>query len=269
MTSHGRLEGRTILVTGAASGIGAAYVDACAREGARLVVMDIDRSGLDLTIENLKRSSVAVAAFEVDISDEAAVDAAFASIKESEMTLDGVFLNAGINAGESLRSNDGELGNFDSATWHRLMDVNLNGFFYTLQRSAEMLKARRSGSIVVTSSTSGIRPEPLVSYAYIAAKSAVTAVSKQAALELVKYGVRINVIAPGPIRTNIGRNRLPDERRNQAWIDSIPMRRRGEPRELEALALLLISDDSSFMTGGVFTIDGGASVLTQVRSDEL
>lgn len=77
------------------------------------------------------------------------------------------------------------------------------------------------------------------------------------------------MIALGPIKTNIGRNRPPDERRNEAWINSIPMRRRGEPHELEALALLLISDDSSFMTGGVFTVDGGASVLTQVRSDEL
>lgn len=115
-----------------------------------------------------------MSAFGVDISDEVAVDAAFAQIKASDLAIDGAFLNAG----ESLRSAEGELGSFDSAIWHRQLGVNLHGFFYTLQRSAETLKARRSGSIVVTSSTSGIRPELLVSYSYVAAKSAVTAVSK-------------------------------------------------------------------------------------------
>lgn len=263
------LTGQTILVTGAASGIGAAYSDACARAGASLLCMDLNVETLDVKADELRSRGTDVTTIPVDVADEAAVDRAFEALAIAGTTIDGAFLNAGINAGESFRSVGGELDHFPTEIWQRVLDINLSGFFFTLRRTAETMKASGRGAIVVTSSTSGIRAEPLVSYPYIAAKSAVTAVAKQAALELSKYGVRINIIAPGPFNTNIGGTAPRPQAKTELWERGIPMGRWGNPKELEAVALMLVSEGSSFMTGGVFVVDGGASVLTQVRADEL
>ncbi|CAN5336112.1 SDR family NAD(P)-dependent oxidoreductase [soil metagenome] len=263
------LDEKTILVTGAASGIGRAYVEACADKGAALVLFDRDAGGLAAVASDLENRGVVVTTYQVDVSDPGAVDAAFDEIERAGLTLDGAFLNAGINAGQSFRTPEGEVDALDRDIWKRVLDINLDGFFFTLQRTAAIMKRQRSGSIVVTGSTSGMRAEPLVSYAYIAAKSAVRGVARQAALELVKFGVRINIIAPGPFNTNIGGTAPRAPEKTALWEKSIPMGRWGETRELAALALLLVSDDSSFMTGGEYIVDGGASVLTQVRADEL
>ena len=259
------LEGRVVLVTGAASGIGEAYAEACAEAGADLVLLDRNEELLEATATRLRGTGVDVASHVVDITDPTGLAAAFAQMPR----LDGAFLNAGINAGASLRDDAGQLGSFDRDTWQRVLDINLTGFFDSLQHTARIMKARRSGNIVVTGSTAGVRTEPLVSYAYVAAKTAVTAVAQQAALELVQFGIRINVIAPGPFNTRIGGSRPRSAEKTELWERSIPMARWGEPRELAQLALLLVSDASSFMTGGVYVADGGASVLTQVRADEL
>lgn len=263
------LSGQTVLVTGAASGIGAACAAVSARAGASLVLLDRSADALEAKAEELRARGANVTTMSVDIADEAAVDAAFGALSAGGTSIDAAFLNAGINAGESLRSPGGELDRIPTETWQRVLDINLNGFFFTLRRTAEAMKAKGRGAIVVTSSTSGIRPEPLVSYPYIAAKAAVTAVSKQAALELSKFGVRINILAPGPFNTNIGGTAPRPQEKTELWQRTIPMGRWGDPRELEAIALLLVSEGSSFMTGGVFVVDGGASVLTQVRADEL
>lgn len=259
------LQGKVVLVTGAASGIGSAYADACAGAGAELILMDRDEELLAASVAQLRADGVGVTSQVVDISDPAGLAAAFDAIAE----LDGAFLNAGINAGASLRTAEGRLGSFDRDTWQRVLDINLTGFFDSLQHTARIMKARRRGAIVVTGSTSGVRAEPLVSYAYVAAKTAVHAVARQAALELVESGIRINVIAPGPFNTRIGGSGPRPADKTALWERSIPMGRWGNPHELAQLALLLVSDASSFMTGGVYVADGGASVLTQVRADEL
>lgn len=263
------LDGRIILITGAASGIGRAYVEACARQGATLVLLDRDAHGLGQLATLLDKRGVSSTTHVVDVSIPADVDAVFDAIEAGGSRLDGAFLNAGINAGQSLRSREGEIDALDRNTWKRVLDINLDGFFYTLQRTSTIMKRQRSGSIVVTGSTSGMRAEPLVSYAYTAAKSAVRGVAKQAALELVKYGVRINIIAPGPFTTNIGGTAPRQADKTALWEKTIPMGRWGETHELAGLAQLLISDGSSFMTGGEFVVDGGASVLTQVLANEL
>jgi NAD(P)-dependent dehydrogenase (short-subunit alcohol dehydrogenase family) len=260
-----RLEDKVVLVTGAASGIGEAYAEACAQAGAALVLLDRNEELLNATATRLSAAGASVDAHVVDITDAAALAAVFDQIPR----LDGAFLNAGINAGASLRTADGQLGAFDSDTWRRVIDINLNAFFDSLQHTARIMKKQGSGNIVVTGSTAGVRAEPLVSYAYVAAKSAVHAVARQAALELVAFGIRINVIAPGPFNTRIGGSGPRPAEKTALWERSIPLGRWGNPEELAQLALLLVSDASSFMTGGVYVADGGASVLTQVRADEL
>ncbi|WP_336630383.1 MULTISPECIES: SDR family NAD(P)-dependent oxidoreductase [unclassified Microbacterium] len=265
----GELEGRTILITGAASGIGAAYTDVSARNGARLVLIDRDGEGVEAKAAALRAGGSEVATFSADISDPAQVDSVFDEI-QARFEVDGAFLNAGVNGTVSPRLPDGEIDVASREIWNRVIGINLDGFFYTLQRTAGMMKPRRRGTIVVTGSTSGVRAEPLIGYAYIASKSAVHAVSRQAALELSKYGIRLNVIAPGSFRTNIAGPGTPDPAKVEIWNRGIPLGRHGETPELEELALLLISEArSSFMTGGVYVVDGGASVLTQITTDLL
>jgi len=262
------LAGRTVLVTGAASGIGFAYARACARAGAALVLLDRDEEHLAAAASELREHGGRVSAFVADLADRSQVDEVFARIL-SEVTPDAAFLNAGINGGAGVRLPEGEVDALPREIWDRVLDVNLSGFFFTLQRVAAAMKRAGRGSIIVTGSTSGVRAEPFVSYAYTASKAAVHAVAQQAALELSKYGVRINVIAPGPFNTNIGgRNPRPAEK-TRMWERTIPLGRWGEPHELEGLAVLLASDSSSFMTGSIVRVDGGASTLTQIPADEL
>lgn len=265
----GELAGRTIVITGAASGIGSAYANVSAREGAKLLLLDRDEESLAAKAKELRERGAEVYEYLADVSDPDQVDAAFDAMR-AEHTVDGAFLNAGINGTTSFRLPEGELQNTDRAVWRRVLGVNLDGFFYTLQRTAGLLKETGHGTIVVTGSTSGVRAEPLIGYAYIASKTAVHAVVRQAALELSKWGIRINAIAPGSFRTNIAGPLPPPPEKLAIWNNSIPLGRHGRPEELEELALLLISETrSSFATGGIFVMDGGASALTQIGVDEL
>jgi NAD(P)-dependent dehydrogenase (short-subunit alcohol dehydrogenase family) len=124
-----------------------------------------------------------------------------------------------------------------------------------MRAAAAVMKPQRSGRIVVTASTAGLAPEALVCYGYAAAKGAVVNMAKQAALELAPFGVNVNVIAPGPTKTQIGGGVTPEI--EKAWASLVPMGRMGEAEELKGVALLLASPASSFMTGSVIAIDGG------------
>jgi len=262
----GVLEGRTILVTGAASGIGHAYARVSAREGAKLVLIDRDLEGLQVKADEFRAAGTEVETHQCDIADGEQVDEVWARLGERN-TLYGAFLNAGVNGTKPTRTPEGEIDVASREIWDRVIGIDLTGFFYTLQRTAGHMKQLRQGQIVVTGSTSGVRAEPLIGYAYIAAKTAVHGVVRQASLELAKYGVRINAIAPGSFRTNIAGTEPPPPEKLAVWNAGIPLGRHGETPELEEIALLLVSERSSFMTGGIYVVDGGASVLTQVTMD--
>lgn len=264
----GILTDKTVLITGAASGIGHAYARVSAREGASLVLIDRDAEGLALKADEFRDAGTIVSTFVCDISDGAHVDAVWAQVGEAHV-IDGAFLNAGVNGTKPTRSPEGEIDVASREIWDRVIGIDLTGFFYTLQRTAGLMKPRRQGQIVVTGSTSGVRAEPLIGYAYVAAKTAVHAVVRQASLELAKYNVRINTIAPGSFRTNIAGTQPPPPEKLAVWNAGIPLGRHGETPELEELALLLISERSSFMTGGVYVVDGGASVLSQVTMHDM
>jgi NAD(P)-dependent dehydrogenase (short-subunit alcohol dehydrogenase family) len=240
-----------------------------ARNGAALVLIDRDADGVEAKAAELRALGSEVTTFTADISDPEQVDAVFDEIAE-RFEVDGAFLNAGVNGTVSPRLPAGEIDVTSREDWRRVMSINLDGFFYTLQRTAGMMKPRRRGTIVVTGSTAGLRAEPLIGYAYVASKHAVHAVSKQVAIDLAAYGIRLNVIAPGSFRTNIAGPTPPPPEKTAIWNKSIPLGRHGQTPELQELALLLISETrSSFMTGGVYVIDGGASALTQITTDSL
>ena len=256
------VRGRSALVTGAGSGLGAAIAEVLAAGGANVTLLDIDVERLELVTKRLAALSGEVRSVTADVSDAAAVKAAVGDAVDAFGGLDIVFANAGISLAAGITEVGGTLETTDPDRWRRVLGVNLEGVLFTLQAAAGVMKRQGAGRIVVTASTAGLRGDPLVGYSYVATKAAVINIVRQAALELAPFGINVNAIAPGPIRTNIGNvvaaegSTLDDE----VWKRSILLGRLGEPDEIKGIALLLASDASSFMTGAVIPVDGGALI---------
>jgi NAD(P)-dependent dehydrogenase (short-subunit alcohol dehydrogenase family) len=256
------LRGRHVLVTGAASGLGRAIAEAMADAEADLTLVDTDGDALEEVAASLKGRGGAVVPAVCDISDAAAVASTVQDAATRFSSLDVVFANAGI-PGE--RRPDGPASVIEQVRhedWDRVLAVNLNGVLHTVQAAASVMRPQGSGGIVVTASTAGLRADPMVGYGYVASKAAVVNLVRQAALDLAPHNVRVNAIAPGPFRTNIGGKGPPDPAAEARWATTIPLGRMGDPEEVQGMALLLASPASGFMTGGVFPVDGGALALS-------
>lgn len=250
------VRGKRAVVTGAASGLGLAFAEVLADCGARVTLADIDVQRLEAETERLAANGCDVRSTLVDVADPASVDACFDELVEVQGGVDIAFANAGIAGVPGFAAPSGEeLQSVDDRVWREVLSINQDGVLYTMRAAAAVMKPQRSGRIIVTASTAGLVPEALVCYAYAAAKASVIMVAKQAARELAPYGVHVNVIAPGPTKTRIAGGVTPEI--EQMWSSLIPLDRMGEPEELKGLALLLSSPASSFITGGVFTVDGG------------
>jgi len=255
---------RVVLVTGGASGLGLAISSALAGCGATVVVADRDEEALvdtglagpGLAGPGLAGSGLAEHAV-VDVSDPAAVTALVEGIVARHGRLDAAFANAGIARGRGPDHAEGQIDEFSLADWHELLGVNLHGVLHTVRAAAAPMKRQRGGSIVVTASTAGLRQDPFVSYPYVVAKAGVVNLVRQAALDLARWQVRVNAIAPGPFRTNIGGKGPLPAAAQARWNATVPLGRMGDPAEIAGLALLLASGASSFMTGGVYLVDGG------------
>jgi NAD(P)-dependent dehydrogenase (short-subunit alcohol dehydrogenase family) len=256
------VRGLVVLVTGGASGLGLAVAGVLAECGAIVVIADQDTDALDEAARQLAGSvgglpSGQVEAAVVDVSDADAITRLTDEIVASHGRLDVAFANAGIARGRGPGQPSGLLEEFDLADWHRVLDVNLLGVVHTMRAAAVPMKRQRSGSIVVTASTAGLRQDPYVSYAYVVAKAGVVNLVRQAALDLARWQVRVNAIAPGPFRTHLGGKGPPRPESIAQWNAAVPLGRMGDPAEIRGLAVLLASGASSFMTGGVYPVDGG------------
>ena len=256
------VRGRVTLVTGAGSGLGRAIAGAMHACGARVIAADRDPDRLSRLETDLGGSPgeqrIPVEPATVDVSDADAVDALVDGIVARHGRVDVVFANAGIARGRGPTDPAGGVDTFDMGDWHALLDVNLHGVVHTMRPAARHMKRQRDGAIVVTASTAGMRADPLVSYSYIVAKAGVLNLVRQAALDLARWNVRVNAIAPGPFRTNIGGGGPIGPEVAASWGGTVALRRMGDPSEIRGLAVLLASSASSFMTGGVYPIDGGA-----------
>lgn len=246
-----------VLVTGGGSGIGAAIADVLARCGARVTVTDVDPEAAARTAAATDRDGHRMRARRLDVTDTADVDAAC-----SEMAADGglhvVVANAGISAGPGPRTPGGRLGATDPADWERVVAVNQRGAFATTRAAARHMARDGRGRVLVTSSIAGLHGDPMVGYAYAMSKAATVALVRQAAAELAP-DILVNGIAPGGISTDIGGGRARSPEMSAAFAAATMLGRMGQPEELGGLALLLCSPASSYVTGAVFTADGGAS----------
>lgn len=248
----GKLDGKVAIVTGAASGIGRASAILFAAEGARVVVADVDQSGRDVAAE-ISGSGGQAVYVKADVSRPDEVEALVRSAVDSFGGLDVMFNNAGIE-GEQRRTADCSVEN-----WDRVISVNLKGIFLGMKYGIPALLKNGGGSIVNTASTAGITGYPNLP-AYAASKGGVIQLTKTAALEYARKGIRVNCICPGGIFTPLVQRfteGLPKEQ-IQKMVEAVhPVGRFGTPEEVAKLALYLASDDSSFCTGASFIVDGG------------
>jgi NAD(P)-dependent dehydrogenase (short-subunit alcohol dehydrogenase family) len=251
--------GRAALVTGAASGLGLAFTEVMAENGAHVTMVDMDAARLENEAGRLRRAGLAVEAEIADVADTERLAAVIDGAAAKHGRLDAVFANAGMSSGPGWQiAPEGGIDALPMAVWRRVLDVNLTGVFVTMRTAAVHMKRQRGGRIVVTSSIAGLAAEPVVGYGYVATKAAVNNLVRQAALELAPYGVCVNAICPGPFLTNIAGGRLhtnPEARR--MFESMVPMGRLASPEEIKGLALLLASPAASFVTGAVIPIDGG------------
>jgi NAD(P)-dependent dehydrogenase (short-subunit alcohol dehydrogenase family) len=255
------VNGHVAFVTGAASGLGLAFAEVMAENGARVVLSDVDAAGLDKASSRLASMGCAVEQAIVDIGNTENLRAAIGRTAERHGRLDAVFANAGISSGPGFElSPSGTIDAMDLTLFQRAIELNLTATFMTIRFAAAHMKRQRSGSIIATTSIAGTRSEPLVGYGYVAAKAAIGNIVRHAAVELAAHNVRVNAIAPGPFLTNIAGGRLhrePDVAKKFAAL--VPMGRLGQPDEIKGLALLLASPAGSFITGTIIPIDGGTT----------
>ena len=253
------LSGRVVMATGGASGIGLGFLIGCARQGADVALWDKDQARQAAAIDMLQQAGARrVFAQTVDVADEAQVVAAFAETVAAAGRIDCVLANAGFT------SRAPSFVDLTSEAYHDLLNVNLHGAFYTLREAARHMRTRAEagdpgGSIVVTGSLSIFYGLQGMEH-YAAAKGALAAIVKGMAVELGRHQVRVNMLAPGFIRTGMTSQGAESDAAAARMANITPLGRAGEMRDIEGPAAYLASDASRFHTGDVLVIDGGRHV---------
>jgi NAD(P)-dependent dehydrogenase (short-subunit alcohol dehydrogenase family) len=258
------VRGKSVIVTGGASGIGLAYAEVMADNGARVCIFDIDEAGLKKITDGMKAKGRDAWGQVVDVADRKKMASAFDEVAKRHGRIDVVFANAGIDGGPGFMSTVGEripegaIDELDDHHWDRVIEVNLTSVYTTIKHAARHMKKTGGGRIIVTSSIAAQINEVIVGTPYMPAKAGVDHLVRQMAMELGAAGILINCISPGPFMTNIagGRLKIPADRR--AFEAQSLIGRIGDPEDIKGLALYLASPCSSYVTGSQFVIDGGA-----------
>jgi NAD(P)-dependent dehydrogenase (short-subunit alcohol dehydrogenase family) len=243
-----RLEGRTAIITGAASGMGAATTKLFTGEGAR--VLAVDRPGTGLAA--VHQGNASVVCLEKDITDADAPEAIIGGGIKALGQVDILVNNAGVGYNALAEVTPIE-------EWDRVLNVNLRSMFLLCKRVIPEMRGRSYGRIVNISSVAALRPDyGLV--AYDAAKAGVLGLTRTLALELGKFGITVNAIQPGPIYTGMTRQNFDQEYIRQHWERKTAVRRLGQPEDIANGVLFLSLEESSFVTGHALVVDGGQTL---------
>lgn len=255
------MRGDIVVVTGASSGIGQAAAEIYAAAGAVVVLIGRDEGRLADVRDGIVATGGTAHSYAVDLATRGEFEKTLDRIVNEVGQPTVVVANAGIAGGTSYLSPEGSLAHYSDTEWDDVLAMNLTGTFETLRSAARVLPD--GGRILVTSSTAGLRTDPMVSYAYVATKAAILNLVRQAALELAPRGIRVNAIAPGPFKdTRIGGGAVLDAEGERQWAATIPLGRMGVMAEIQAPMLFLVAPSSDFITGATLAVDGGALALS-------
>jgi len=257
-----RLTNKVALITGGAGGIGQAAARQFTGEGARVVLVDLDESGLQSAVQSLGEDMASYVV--ADVTQPEQVQSYVNAAVERWGGIDVFLANAGIEGTLS------PILDYPIEIFDQVMAVNVRGVWLGLKYVIPVMRDRGGGSIVITSSTAGIGGSAGIS-AYVTSKHAVIGLMRTAALECAPLGIRVNTVNPAPIETRMmrsmeemrvaaaDRSAVTVQQTKEATVARIPLQRYGSPEEVAKLMLFLASDDSSFCTGGVYMVDGGRS----------
>jgi NAD(P)-dependent dehydrogenase (short-subunit alcohol dehydrogenase family) len=247
-----RLENKVALITGAGSGIGRESALLFAREGARVVVADVNDEAGRAVVEELRSAGGEAVYVHADVSKSAEAEGMVRAAEESFGRLDVLFNNAGIS-----HARDDDAVTTEEEVWDLTMNINLKGVFLGCKHGIPALRRAGGGSIINTASFVAILGAATPQLAYTASKGGVLALTRELAVIHAREGIRVNALCPGPLRTELLMKYLDTEEKRQRRLVHIPMGRFGEAGEIARAALFLASDESSFTTGATFLVDGG------------
>jgi NAD(P)-dependent dehydrogenase (short-subunit alcohol dehydrogenase family) len=247
----GQLDSKVALVTGGSSGIGRATALTFAREGAKVVVADMQPDGGHQTVHMIQESGGEATFVPVDVTKAADVEAMIAKAVQTYGRLDCAYNNAGV--GSRARA---PLADYPEEDWHRIIAINLTGVWLCMKYEIPQMLQQGGGAIVNTASIAGLVGLSETS-AYVASKHGVVGITRTAALEYARQGIRVNCVCPGYIRTPMTAQSMSDPDRLAQMIAREPIGRVGNPEEVAAAVMWLCSDAASFVTGHTMTVDGG------------
>ena len=251
---------KVVLITGGGSGLGRAAALSIAKQGAKMVLVDMNKAALEETKNEVLQVApeAAVELVEANVTNEEEVKNYVQFTVDTFGTIDGFFNNAGIEGKQNLTENYG------SDEFEKVISVNLNGVFYGMKHVLKVMKEQGSGSIVNTASVGGIRGVGNQS-GYAASKHGVVGLTRNSGIEYGEFGISINAIAPGAIMTPMVEGSLKQiggddwEAVGKEFVSVNPMKRFGKPEEVGNLVAFLLSDSSRFINASVINIDGGQS----------
>jgi NAD(P)-dependent dehydrogenase (short-subunit alcohol dehydrogenase family) len=248
----GRLDGKVALITGAASGMGKIAGSLFSQEGARVVLADVADEVGQAAAEEIAGSGGEAAYVHADVSRADDVQALVRTAMQRFGSLSVLYNNAGIFPGD-----DGSVTETTEAVWDRVMNINLKGVFLGCKYGIPAMLESGGGSIINVASFVALRGAATPQIAYTASKGGVLAMTREIAVEFARRGIRANSLCPGPIETPLLAELLADPARRERRLVHIPMGRFGKAEEIVNAALFLASDESSYLTGATFVVDGG------------
>lgn len=250
------LDGKRIVVAGAGSGIGAATAERLASEGARVIVGDINEAGAHATAERIAAAGGTARAMRFDLADERSTDALIQAATDSYGGLDGL-ANIAADLSPDTMAGDLDVLDMSLAVWERTLRVNAIGFAFTCREAVRRFVAQGTGGAIVNVSSEAASCGEDTRPAYAASKAAVNAITRQIALRWGPSGIRCNSVAPGITMSETAEAQMPAEFKQQ-WLQLTTMRRFGRPPDLAATIAFLLSDDTAWVSGQVWHVNGGS-----------
>ena len=241
------LQNKVALVTGGAQGIGKTISEELVRNGAHVVLGDVNLEGAQATAEAINNNGGSASAVKIDVSNPAEVKQVFDSILKDKKPVDILINNAGI-------TRDGLVIRMKELDWDSVLNINLKGTFLCSQQAAKQMMKQKSGVIVNIASIVGVMGN-FGQANYSASKAGVIGLTKTLAREVASRGIRVNAVAPGFIDTEM--TRVLDESVRQSLIEQIPLAKLGLPEDVARCVAFLVSDRSSYITGQVINVNGG------------